>query len=123
MRMGSAILSDLATEIVIPVCAVIGIVFSLVQWFLVARIKLSSHSSLSNNGKGAGYGDSLIEEEEGLNDHNVVAKCAEIQNAISEGEVRVWILRFLVDLWCFLSVFLFCLCVSGSLNVLLLFGC
>lgn len=89
-------LSDLATEIVIPVCAVIGIVFSLVQWFLVSRIKLSSdrHSSSSNNGKGAGYGDYLIEEEEGLNDHNVVAKCADIQKAISEGEVLVWILRF-----------------------------
>uniref|UniRef100_A0A453T6R7 Uncharacterized protein n=1 Tax=Aegilops tauschii subsp. strangulata TaxID=200361 RepID=A0A453T6R7_AEGTS len=27
-----------------------------------------------------------IEEEEGLNDHNVVLKCAEIQTAISEGE-------------------------------------
>lgn len=90
-RMGSTIMSDLATEIVVPVCAVIGIVFSLIQWFLVSRIKVSPdrHSSSSNNGKGAGYGDYLIEEEEGLNDHNVVMKCAEIQSAISEGEVRV----------------------------------
>nr|CAD1831872.1 unnamed protein product [Ananas comosus var. bracteatus] len=32
-----------------------------------------------------GFGDYLIEEEEGLNDHNVVVKCAEIQAAISEG--------------------------------------
>lgn len=88
-RMGSAILSDLATEIVIPVCAVVGIVFALVQWVLVSRIKLSPdrHSSSSNNGKGPGYGDYLIEEEEGLNDHNVVVKCADIQTAISEGEV------------------------------------
>ncbi|KAE8786152.1 Glycogen synthase kinase-3MsK-3 [Hordeum vulgare] len=37
---------------------------------------------------GGKYGASeyLIEEEEGLNDHNVVLKCAEIQTAISEGE-------------------------------------
>ncbi|CAL9173835.1 unnamed protein product [Musa hybrid cultivar] len=32
-----------------------------------------------------GVSDYLIEEEEGLNDHNVVVKCAEIQSAISEG--------------------------------------
>lgn len=86
--MGSALLSDLGTEIVIPVCAVIGIVFSLVQWFLVSRVKVSTEhaasSPTSNNGKN-GYNDSLIEEEEGINDHNVVAKCADIQNAISEG--------------------------------------
>uniref|UniRef100_A0A453T6Q9 H(+)-exporting diphosphatase n=1 Tax=Aegilops tauschii subsp. strangulata TaxID=200361 RepID=A0A453T6Q9_AEGTS len=32
-----------------------------------------------------GASEYLIEEEEGLNDHNVVLKCAEIQTAISEG--------------------------------------
>ena len=86
--MGSALLSDLATEIVIPICAVIGIVFSLVQWFLVSSVKLTRErnppSSGPNNGKN-GYSDYLIEEEEGLNDHTVVVKCAEIQSAISEG--------------------------------------
>lgn len=86
--MGAALLSDLGTEIAIPVCAVIGIVFSLVQWFLVSRVKVSpEHAELSlgsKNGKN-GYNDHLIEEEEGINDHNVVAKCADIQNAISEG--------------------------------------
>ncbi|CAK9181639.1 unnamed protein product [Ilex paraguariensis] len=84
--MGSALLSDLATEIIIPVCALIGIVFSLVQWFIVSRVKLSPErdcSALNNNKNG--YNDYLIEEEEGINDHNVVVKCAEIQNAISEG--------------------------------------
>ncbi|KAG5618723.1 hypothetical protein H5410_018547 [Solanum commersonii] len=85
--MGSALLPDLGTEIVIPVCAVVGIVFSLFQWYLVSRVKVSSErgaTSPSNNNKN-GYGDCLIEEEEGINDQNVVAKCAEIQNAISEG--------------------------------------
>lgn len=88
--MGATLLSELATEIVVPVCAVVGIVFSLVQWFLVSRVKLTperhgASSSPRNNNKN-GYGDYLIEEEEGINDHSVVVKCAEIQNAISEGK-------------------------------------
>ncbi|MBA0754138.1 hypothetical protein Gogos_022043 [Gossypium gossypioides] len=88
--MGSSILPDLGAEILIPVCAVIGIVFSLVQWLLVSKVKLSpgpDSGSPGNNGAGGknGYSDYLIEEEEGLNDHNVVIKCAEIQTAISEG--------------------------------------
>lgn len=86
--MVSVILSDLGTEILIPVCAVIGIGFSLLQWLLVSKVKLVPGSAALNSGGAAGkngYGDYLIEEEEGLNDHNVVLKCAEIQNAISEG--------------------------------------
>ena len=83
--MGSPLLPDLGTEILIPVCAIIGIVFSLIQWYLVSQVKLSHDSGPSGNNKN-GYSESLIEEEEGLNDHSVVSKCAEIQNAISEGE-------------------------------------
>lgn len=97
--MGGTILPDLATEILIPVCAIIGIGFSLIQWMLVSKVKLvpagkdSGHSKDSKNG----YGDYLIEEEEALNDHNVVLKCAEIQNAISEGNLLfpcLWISVF-----------------------------
>ncbi|CAH1449129.1 unnamed protein product [Lactuca virosa] len=77
----SLILSDLGTEIIIPVCALVGIVFSLFQWFLVSKVKLS----LDGPGGKNAFTESLIEEEEGINDHNVVQKCAEIQNAISEG--------------------------------------
>lgn len=84
--MGSALLSELATEILIPVCAVIGIAFSLVQWFLVSRVKLTHERPSSSNDKKNGFNDYLIEEEEGINDQSVVAKCADIQNAISEGE-------------------------------------
>ncbi|GMP60234.1 hypothetical protein CsSME_00023188 [Camellia sinensis var. sinensis] len=86
--MGEALLSDLGTEIVIPVCAVIGIVFSLVQWVIVSKVKVSPEKSspaAANNNKNGGFTESLIEEEEGLNEHNVVQKCAEIQSAISEG--------------------------------------
>ncbi|KAL2338436.1 hypothetical protein Fmac_012882 [Flemingia macrophylla] len=84
--MGATILPDLGTEILIPVCAVIGIAFALFQWVLVSKVKLSAARDSSPNAAGKnGYNDYLIEEEEGINDHNVVAKCAEIQNAISEG--------------------------------------
>ena len=91
-RMGGAILSELATEIVVPVCAAVGIVFSLVQWLLVSRVKLTPHGATSSSPSGSnnnknGYGDYLIEEEEGINDHSVVVKCADIQSAISEGEI------------------------------------
>ncbi|KAM7257956.1 hypothetical protein ACFE04_013697 [Oxalis oulophora] len=88
-----AILSELATEVIIPVCALVGIVFALAQWYLVSLVKVTSdrqasssnNSNSNSNSNKNGFNDSLIEEEEGINDHNVVAKCAEIQNAISEG--------------------------------------
>nr|CAB3467233.1 unnamed protein product [Digitaria exilis] len=80
-----AILSELATEVLIPVAGIIGIAFAIVQWVLVSRVKVAPGAASSSGSKN-GYGDSLIEEEEGLNDHNVVVKCAEIQLAISEGE-------------------------------------
>ncbi|KAJ6673278.1 PYROPHOSPHATE-ENERGIZED VACUOLAR MEMBRANE PROTON PUMP [Salix viminalis] len=86
--MGVTVLPDLGTEILIPVCAIIGIGFSIFQWMLVSKVKLTSGSAASNNSGGSGkngHGDYLIEEEEGINDHNTVLKCAEIQNAISEG--------------------------------------
>lgn len=98
--MGSALLSDFGTEIVIPICAVVGIVFSLVQWYLVSLVKLSpDHGGSSpRNHKNNGFSESLVEEEEGVDDQNVVLKCADIQNAISEGESYS-----LLDLFCFLK--------------------
>ncbi|KAF1875572.1 hypothetical protein Lal_00006201 [Lupinus albus] len=84
--MVAPILSDLGTEILIPICAIIGIVFALFQWSLVSKVKLTAARDASPNAAGKnGYNDYLIEEEEGINDHTVVLKCAEIQNAISEG--------------------------------------
>ncbi|GKC47063.1 pyrophosphate-energized vacuolar membrane proton pump-like protein, partial [Tanacetum coccineum] len=82
----TTILSDLGTQLIIPVCAIIGIIFSLIQWYLVSKVKLSLDNNKSEGGgenKNV-FNESLIEEEEGVNDHNVVKKCAEIQNAISE---------------------------------------
>lgn len=82
--MGKEILSEMGTEIIIPVCAVIGIAFSLLQWILVSFVKLSPDKS-SNRMK-----EPLIEEEEGGNDHSVIIRCADIQNAISEGALLFW---------------------------------
>lgn len=81
--MAGALLSDLGTEIIIPICAIIGIAFSLLQWVLVSKISVTPDKSPADRKNG--FTESLIEEEEGINDHNVVNKCAEIQNAISEG--------------------------------------
>ncbi|VAI71081.1 unnamed protein product [Triticum turgidum subsp. durum] len=80
-----AILGELGTEILIPVCGVVGIVFAVAQWFIVSKVKVTPGAASAAGGGKNGYGDYLIEEEEGLNDHNVVVKCAEIQTAISEG--------------------------------------
>jgi inorganic pyrophosphatase len=80
-----AILSDAATQVLVPLAAVVGIAFAVAQWVLVSRVKLSPSASAGARDKDV-LGDSLIEEEEGLNDHNVVVRCAEIQNAIAEGE-------------------------------------
>lgn len=90
---GKALLPELWTEILVPVCAVVGIAFSLFQWYIVSCVKLtadggassSSSSVTEEDGKNVN-GDYLIEEEEGVNDQSVVAKCAEIQTAISEGD-------------------------------------
>ncbi|TKW22149.1 hypothetical protein SEVIR_4G210300v4 [Setaria viridis] len=83
-----AFLPELATQVIVPVAAVVGIAFAVLQWVLVSKVKLSPEPRRgdgSSGKSGAGASEYLIEEEEGLNEHNVVVKCAEIQNAISEG--------------------------------------
>ncbi|KAF5962090.1 hypothetical protein HYC85_003299 [Camellia sinensis] len=71
------------TQIVIPVAALVGIVFALFQWFLVSKVRVIGFGL-------DGYKDRLIEEdepEEGIDSEEAVAKCAEIQNAISVGNL------------------------------------
>ena len=83
----AAILPELATQVLIPVAAAVGIAFAVVQWVLVSKVRLTPERHADGGGAAkSGPSDYLIEEEEGLNDHNVVVKCAEIQKAISEGE-------------------------------------
>ncbi|KAE8819398.1 vacuolar proton-inorganic pyrophosphatase [Hordeum vulgare] len=77
--------------VVVPVAAAVGIAFAVLQWVLVSKVKVTTEPRVEGgeaSASGCKYGASeyLIEEEEGLNDHNVVPKCAEIQTAISEGE-------------------------------------
>ena len=92
-------------DAVIPACAVVGIAFALWQWFLVAKVKVSAYAPAGNgvHGRpvfrtedeggedtrigGGGDGES-DEEEDGGDGPAAVARCAEIQNAISVGEFR-----------------------------------
>lgn len=83
--MGTELLPDLGTEIVIPACAVVGIVFALFQWVLVSKVKLTNDKFDPAANNKNGVAESLIEEEEGVNQDIVVQKCADIQSAISEG--------------------------------------
>lgn len=99
--MGVTILTDLGMEILIPICAVIGIAFSLFQWHLVSKVTVGTDKPHSSGDDKNGYAESLIEEEEGINDHNVVQKCAEIQNAISEGATS-----FLFTMYQYVGVFM-----------------
>ncbi|KAI4971994.1 hypothetical protein ZWY2020_002919 [Hordeum vulgare] len=79
--------------VVVPLAAVVGIAFEVLQWVLVSKVKVTTEPCIEGGEASAGGGkygarEYLIEEEEGLNDHNVVLKCAEIQTAISEGQGR-----------------------------------
>ncbi|CAN6246909.1 unnamed protein product [Urochloa humidicola] len=81
----AAILPELATQVLIPVAAAVGIAFAVLQWVLISKVRLTPERRADGGAPKSGPSDYLIEEEEGLNDHNVVVKCAEIQSAISEG--------------------------------------
>ena len=85
--MGGALLSESVTGILIPVAAVIGIGFALLQWVLVSRVKVGPDSSSSRSNRS--YNERLLDEadEDGGDPRNVVPKCAEILNAISEGMI------------------------------------
>ncbi|MFS7908285.1 putative inorganic diphosphatase [Helianthus anomalus] len=52
-------------------CTVVGIIFSLLQWFLLSKVSISLDKPE--------FMESLIEEEEGVNDHTV------IENTVSKG--------------------------------------
>jgi inorganic pyrophosphatase len=91
-----------AADVVIPACAAVGIAFALWQWFLVSKVKVSAYAAPGNghhhggpvfrmedDGEDVGIGGDHDEEvEEGAGDRTVaVARCAEIQSAISVGEL------------------------------------
>ncbi|CAM0881156.1 unnamed protein product [Alopecurus aequalis] len=89
-----------AADAVIPACAVIGIAFAAWQWFLVAKVKVSAYAPAVNGGHGqpvfrqeneddggcrTGGGGESDDEEDGGDGLAAVARCADIQNAISVG--------------------------------------
>ena len=70
-------------QVLIPASALVGIVFALLQWYLVSKVKVSGDSS-------NGLSDKLIEDEEdGVNNREASIKCAEIQHAISVGNLSL----------------------------------
>jgi inorganic pyrophosphatase len=76
-------LSEGLTQVLIPVAALVGIVFALLQWYVVSKVKVSGDSS-------SGLSDKLIEDEEdGVDNREASIKCAEIQNAISIGNLSL----------------------------------
>lgn len=79
-------LGEALTEVLIPLAAVIGLGFAVLQWILVSRIRLSSEP-VEKNGRPENLvgGEPEEDEEEGVDGPASVAKCAEIQSAISIG--------------------------------------
>ncbi|KAL5138667.1 Pyrophosphate-energized vacuolar membrane proton pump 1 [Glycine soja] len=77
------VLSEGLTQILIPVTALIGIGFALLQWLLLSRVRVSSadHTNADNGYRKSLIGDSELEN--GVQSVEVTNKCAEIQHAIS----------------------------------------
>ena len=101
------LLSEGLTQVLIPVGALIGIGFALLQWLLVSRVRVSAGFGDERDG----YKDRLIhgdeDQEEGVDNLEVTIKCAEIQNAISVGQFSLFF-----SVFCFTVVFMF-LCLMG----------
>lgn len=100
------------TQVLTPAAAFIGIGFALILWVLVSKVKIS-------NGAGSnGDDDRLIEEEEaeeGVDSLEAAIKCAEIQNAISVGELPSCLyLRFVFE-FCTMKIKFFSLIVMKYL--------
>jgi len=77
----------------VPASCVVGIVFALVQWYIVSQVSVGGGAH-SNNGY-------MEVNEDGVDEHSVVAKCAEIQAAIHEGSES-----FLATEYYYLSIFM-----------------
>ncbi|PAN17382.1 hypothetical protein GQ55_3G119400 [Panicum hallii var. hallii] len=100
-----AVLGTVAVEVFIPVAALIGIAFAVLQWYVVARVAVNSDAGGGAGGKGRGGGSDVLEEDEeeeyGVDRLAVEARCAEIQQAISIGATS-----FLLTEYKYLAVFM-----------------
>lgn len=100
-----AVIGTAATEALIPVAAVIGIAFAVLQWYVVARVAVPSHAGEDGAGGKGGKGgkgeEEVVDEEDGVDYRHVEARCAEIQHAISIGATS-----FLFTEYKYLAVFM-----------------
>ncbi|EEE62395.1 hypothetical protein OsJ_17186 [Oryza sativa Japonica Group] len=87
-----ALIGTVAAEVLIPLAAVIGILFAVLQWYMVSRVAVPPHDGVGGAGKveresdgGDGDGDGVDDEEDGVDYRGVEARFAEIQHAISRG--------------------------------------
>ncbi|GBG89456.1 hypothetical protein CBR_g49246 [Chara braunii] len=92
--LGATLVTPWAVQVFIPASALIGIAFAIVQWSIVAKIPVRSGAATDG-----GY--SLIADEGGVEDASVIAKVAEIQEAISLGAVS-----FLTTEYWYLAIFM-----------------
>ncbi|KAJ7973275.1 putative Pyrophosphate-energized vacuolar membrane proton pump [Quillaja saponaria] len=93
------VLSEGITQVLIPVAALIGIGFALLQWILVSKVRVS----VGSDDQYGGYKNPLIggaELENGVDSLEVTIKCAEIQKAISVGATS-----FLFTQYRYLTIF------------------
>jgi inorganic pyrophosphatase len=104
-----AVLGTAAVEVFIPVAALIGIAFAVLQWYVVARVPVVADHGSAAQGKddrrGEGRSGVLAEveeeeEEDGVDRVAAEARCAEIQQAISIGATS-----FLLTEYKYLAVF------------------
>ena len=88
-------MSEGVTQAVIPLAALIGIVFALTQWFLVSKVKVLS-GNISENGSFNQRNRLIVndDEEVGVDPDQLVFKCAEIQKAISVGNSLIRFYNF-----------------------------
>jgi hypothetical protein len=76
---------DIAMEILIPACAMVGIGFSLVQWLIVSRFKVSPGNNSDSDRDGRESGGDVKEEEHG--EPLVVGVIAKVELVVEVGEI------------------------------------
>lgn len=101
------VLSDSATHVIIPGSAVIGIIFAVFLWHRVSKIAVAGGQPVRTGGNR----DYLLEENRG--DDEVLQKCADIQDHISEGATS-----FLITEYKYMGIFM----VMMSIIIFLLLG-
>ncbi|KAL6897948.1 hypothetical protein ACP4OV_006907 [Aristida adscensionis] len=81
-----AVLGTPAVEALIPMAALIGIAFAVLQWYVVSKVAVPSHAGDGGaTAAGGGKDKDADAEEDGVDVRRAEARCFEIQRAISVG--------------------------------------